>query len=287
MPEAKTAHSELPGNVTRLPPPGERGPSEPRRLPPLTSPAPDPDKEARRAEKRLRELSEPVEPWERYRALRQTLDEAQKFEDLADHKARFAMILMGALNALLLVLALSESSGVASLASQPWIVGYLLLCGSSAIYLFHQAIEALRPRSSNRPRSSVRDAGGEPAEAGLRHHDEVLRQDQEAYLSAWQRVCVEQLNREIARQVHQQAQVNQAKERALTRLYAGLRVMMFLLVGLVLILVTGPRSTTTPPDPRGTGTGDPRMQGREPGPRLLGPRLPGLRQRDLRNNAGS
>jgi hypothetical protein len=211
----------LPNNVARLRPPVSEA-----------------EKEARRAEKRLRELEEPVEPWDRYRALRQTLDEAQKFEDLADHKARFAMILMGALNALVLFVALSELSGGFSLAAQPSVAAYMALCGLAAIYLFHQAIEALRPRALHREG---------PEAIGLRHHDDILRRTDEAYLSAWRDVRVEQLNDEIARQVRRQAEVNKAKETALIRLYAGLRIMMFLLVGLVLILVvTGPGRRVLP-----------------------------------------
>jgi hypothetical protein len=178
--------------------------------------------------------SAPIEPWERYRALRQTLDEAVKFEDLADHKARFAMILMGALNALFFFMVLSGAARRLLSASPPWVVGYLALCGAAAFFLFHQAIEALRPRTSRKP-SGIPEAT--PDAIGLRHHDDVLRRSDDAYVSAWREVSVEEINTEIALQVHRQAEVNQAKERALTRLYAGLRVAMLLLVGLVLLVV--------------------------------------------------
>ena len=247
------SEGKLPTNVARLyPPPEAQGESDHWRVPlparndPSGTRSPsEAEKEARRAEKRRRELSEPVEPWERYRALRQTLDEAQKFEDLADHKARFAMILMGALNADFVVLALSDASGGLSFFAEPQQAGYLALCGAAALYLFHQAIEALRPRSQGRRTPTSGDSGAE-ATIGLRHHDDVLRRSHEAYLAAWQQVGVEQLSREIALQVHRQAQVNRDKEKALTRLYAGLRTMMLLLVGLTIILATAAGRSSRP-----------------------------------------
>lgn len=40
-----------------------------------------------------------LEPWERYRALDDTLDHMRDVSDMGDQKARFALIIMGALNA--------------------------------------------------------------------------------------------------------------------------------------------------------------------------------------------
>jgi len=240
------ADNNYPTNVTRLRPAEDLAIGERWRSPVLpradSRPSEDPDKDARRAEKRQREMAEPVEPWDRYKALRQTLDEAQKFEDLADHKARFAMILMGGLNALLVFGALSDGSGARSLTSQPGLSAYLGLCGVAVVYLFHQAIEALRPRGLRRPRA---ESEGERA-AGLRHHHDVLQLSDAAYLAAWRQVRVEQLNDQIALQVHRQAEVNRAKEKALTRLYSGLRVMMILLVGLVVLTLAAGASRTPP-----------------------------------------
>src|SRR5687768_3464296 len=53
----------------------------------------------------LKDAHRPLESWERYRALTDVLDEAIDLVDLADHKARFALVIMGALNALLFIMA--------------------------------------------------------------------------------------------------------------------------------------------------------------------------------------
>src|SRR3970282_1375825 len=57
--------------------------------------------------KQLKDAHRPLDSWERYRALTDALDEALELVDLADHKARFALIIAGALNVFLYVLGAS------------------------------------------------------------------------------------------------------------------------------------------------------------------------------------
>src|SRR5687767_1110114 len=60
---------------------------------------------SKKQRKLLKDAHRPMDSWERYRALRDILDEAIDLVDLADHKARFALIIMGALNALMFIMA--------------------------------------------------------------------------------------------------------------------------------------------------------------------------------------
>src|SRR5207253_8929391 len=55
--------------------------------------------------KLMRDAHRPLNSWERYRALTDVVDEQLELVDLADHKARFALIIMGALNAFLFIIA--------------------------------------------------------------------------------------------------------------------------------------------------------------------------------------
>src|ERR671925_563958 len=55
--------------------------------------------------KRIADVNRPLDSWERYRALNDSLDEAYEQIDLGNREARFALILMGGLNAALIVLA--------------------------------------------------------------------------------------------------------------------------------------------------------------------------------------
>ncbi|HYN04842.1 MAG TPA: hypothetical protein VE359_20495, partial [Vicinamibacteria bacterium] len=53
----------------------------------------------KKKEAKLRaESTRPLDPWERYRALVDSLEEAQDLVEHADRKARFALVIMGALN---------------------------------------------------------------------------------------------------------------------------------------------------------------------------------------------
>ena len=56
-------------------------------------------KERKREQKRLEDANRPLDSWERYRALNDTMDEAYELVGIANREARFAAILMGALNA--------------------------------------------------------------------------------------------------------------------------------------------------------------------------------------------
>ena len=49
--------------------------------------------------KRLHDSTRPLDSWERYRALVDSLEEAYDLVDIGNREARFALIVMGALNA--------------------------------------------------------------------------------------------------------------------------------------------------------------------------------------------
>src|SRR6266536_6274772 len=59
---------------------------------------------SKKERKRIKDSHRPLDSWERYRALTDTLDEALELVDLADHKARFALIIMTAVNGVLFLL---------------------------------------------------------------------------------------------------------------------------------------------------------------------------------------
>jgi uncharacterized protein YjiK len=184
------------------------------------------EKERRREEKRRLDAHRPLEAWERYRALVDTLDGAQELVDLADHKARFALLIMGALNAVLFVLGTrTEVVGAIPEHLRGWVGAYLLIYAFVALYFFLQAIESLRPRKSRPQISYPGDATFEDYPMGLRFYEDALRRDVEAYRRAWREVRFGQLNAELAVQAHSLARINHAKYGALQRLYVGLQIM--------------------------------------------------------------
>jgi hypothetical protein len=191
-------------------------------------------KALKKREKAREDAHRPLDSWERYRALTDVLDDAMSLVDLADHKARFAIVIMAALNvAIFFVATRTDLAGRLPVRWQPALALYFLAYVLVALYFFLQAIESLRPRK-NQPR--VRyfgEAGLEEHPLGLRFYEDILTRDLEAYRRAWREIRIGQLSNEVAVQAHALAEINRAKYRALGRLYVGLQVMTLMGVGLV------------------------------------------------------
>jgi len=175
-----------------------------------------------------------LDSWERYRALTDALDEATDLVDLADHKARFALVIMAAVNVVLFFSAdaldpLKSRSFALQIVLGIYLFVYILV----ALYFFLQSIESLRPRQSQPQVTPVEQTGIEEFPLGIRFYEDILRRDVDAYKKAWQEVRIGQLNAELAVQAHALAAINKAKYAALRRLYKGLQIMTLMAVGLV------------------------------------------------------
>ena len=143
----------------------------------------DKDKDKDKGKKRKKETKR-ADPWQRYKALHDTLKESQDLVDLADHKARFALIIMGALNAAIIILG-SRSDLLASLPPnlKLWLYVYFGVYATIAIYFLVQAIESLRPRSV--PDLAIKGTVSEKEESlGLRFFVDALRYDLPTYQRA-------------------------------------------------------------------------------------------------------
>ena len=97
------------------------------------------------ASKRLRKLERMLEtrtldPWERYRALTDVLDTYSELLEHADRKTRFALIIMGLLNAVnFLLVARSDVFGVATDSIGTPVAIYVALYAFLSLYFFSQA----------------------------------------------------------------------------------------------------------------------------------------------------
>lgn len=179
----------------------------------------------------------PLDARERYRALNAAMDEAYELIDLNNREGRFALILMSGLNAAVLV-AGTRSDLVSLLAPGARVLAALLFAiyAAVALYFTLQAVQALKP-GHFRPRlgSWSKDRSDYPK--GVRYFEDVIARDAENYWQAWREVTMEQLNAELAVQVHSLCLKNNAKRVALRRLYEGLRVMTLLVAAIVLLFV--------------------------------------------------
>jgi uncharacterized protein YjiK len=205
--------------------------------PVVAGPAEDDGKHRRKEAKLRAESTRSMDPWERYRALVHALEEAQDLVELADRKARFALVLIGALNVAFFFVA--TRSGLADDLPawlRPFLGFYLLVYAAVALFFFLEAIEALRPRSLRPKLAYPGDGGPEHFPEGLRYYEDVVQRDLEAYRKAWRELRFGQLNAELAVQNHVMAHINLHKYRSLRRLYGGLRVLTVLAGGLLAIL---------------------------------------------------
>jgi uncharacterized protein YjiK len=194
-------------------------------------------KRRRKEAKLLAESTRPLNPWERYRALVDSLEEAMDLVELADRKARFALVIMGALNvAFFFLITRSEIVGYVPVWLRPFLGFYLLAYAGVALFFFLEAIEALRPRRFRPHLPYPGEAGPEHYPEGLRYHEDIVLRDLEAHRRAWREVRFGQLNAELAVQNHVLARINMDKYRSLRRLYRGLRVLTILAGGLLAIL---------------------------------------------------
>jgi hypothetical protein len=189
----------------------------------------------RRERKRAHDAERKLDGWERYRALIDASDEAYELIDISNREARFALILMGALNAVVLVL-LTRADALSMLPARDryWLVAMFVAYIVMAVGFLLQAIEALRP---GRFRPRVWDWTGDDDDrpARVRYYEDVIQQTAAEHWKAWQEVRLTQLNAEISVQVHSLSLKNQAKHLAIRRLYVGLRVMALVLGALMVV----------------------------------------------------
>lgn len=171
-----------------------------------------------------------LDPWERYRALIDAYDAFFDMNELADRKTRFALVMMGALNALNVVIGTQRVFGDLTVSIRPVVGVYFTIYAALSVYFFVQAIATLRPRMSLFPQH------GRESRAGLRFVGDIINASDTEYYSRWTQVEIGELCRETANHVQVVARVTDAKFRALDRVYNGLTAMTALSATMVTVL---------------------------------------------------
>jgi hypothetical protein len=179
----------------------------------------------------------PLDAWERYRALNDAMDEAYELMDHSNREARFALLVMGILNAFVVIGASrTELAGALGRTERLIAAGLLSVYAVTAVYFLFQAIAALRPGKYQPDLASWnKDAADYPR--GLRYYEDVIQRDAKSHWQAWREVPLAQLNAELAVQHHSLCLKANAKRVAQARLFAGLRVMVLLEVCLMALFV--------------------------------------------------
>jgi hypothetical protein len=167
-------------------------------------PAIEPTEQPGSERKRLRRLEEtletrPLSSWERYRALCDLLDSYVELAEIADRKTRFALIIMGALNTVNIVLVARPDFLSATLAANRfWLRSYVAVYAVFSLYLFMQAVQALRPRVSQvLGRADRVRASSARGPEGLRFAGDILERSPDDYSMAELDAAMQALEKDV------------------------------------------------------------------------------------------
>jgi hypothetical protein len=186
------------------------------------------DKKARKREAKLRRDAErPPDSFERWRILSELVNEGRQVVDLADHKARYALVIIGVLNAgVFFLVSRAHLFGDVPPAIKPWMIGFVIVyAGLTFLFVYH-AVDCLRPRQlhyADKPRG---DGTRPDAPRGLLYWEAIATYDLPSYQRAWSEARMEQLNAEVVVIAHHLARLIGAKYAALGRLYYGLAALI-------------------------------------------------------------
>lgn len=174
---------------------------------------------------------------ERYRALNDAIREAYELFELSNREVRFALILMGGLNAALAVAASRTDFSATLSPIERTIEGATMgVYAVLAVGFLLQAIDALRP-GQFRPRLTNWPPERDDYPKGVRYYEDVVERDVEEHCSAWKDVTVMQLNAELAVQVYSLCLKNKARKLALRGLYRSLRILTVLFAAILTMFI--------------------------------------------------
>jgi hypothetical protein len=174
-------------------------------------------------------------PETRYRVLHSTLKMETDFLDLADKKARFALVIMSAVNAAAVVFALRGVQDWSS--SHPLAVALraeLLAYGAATLWYIGQAIQALRPRGERGALQELPTEIRPAASMRVLFHTDIAARSREDNRAMWDSLRLDNVTTELADQLHMVSRINVLKYRALGRLYTGVGLMTALLTAALL-----------------------------------------------------
>jgi hypothetical protein len=155
-----------------------------------------------------------LDPWERYRAVSDQCDRLHDVTELYDRKARFALIILGTLNAMN-VLLVTRGDVKHALEMPGVLMAYIGCYALVSVVLLWQAISALSPAASP----------GDRVDGPL-----------DDYCESWKQLQVGELNRQLAAASYSLAQTNAMKLAAVTRLFNGLKILAVLTAVLIIAL---------------------------------------------------
>lgn len=208
-------------------------------------------KEVRREAKRLRKHQEDqvrlLDGWEQYRALWDGIDFKRQIINMGDKKVRFALVINGALNAMLLLMltrgpVLRVMSGALSYTILALLAIYAVL---TFVFVSH-AIEALRPKPEARKADDDHWASRETDGRSVPEHRRAvgyfihgisLQRGFEDERQLWSRARLSDVNAELILFNRSTSQVLQRQLRSLAMVYVELKWLAILAAVIIMAVV--------------------------------------------------
>jgi hypothetical protein len=189
-------------------------------------------------EKKIDEAHRRLDVRDRFRLLTDFIDAERKMIEVADHKARFALVIMGAVNAALFLLTLrGDLFGPVPHPVRPWLLLVLVPYGVVTFVFLLDAARVLQPHMRSWPEVAAAApdplrgtpaAGDDERPLGIMYWGAPAAADFGRYARQWTEIRVGQASAELALLAHELARVNGAQYRALRRLFRGLQVLLVL-----------------------------------------------------------
>ena len=145
-----------------------------------------------------RDAERPPESYERFRILSELVDQGRQVIELADHRARYALVVMSVLNAFVfLVISRSHLLGELPATFRTWLISFIGLYGVLTFIFVFYAVDCLRPRSLRYAEALGDRRSGRQGPLGILYWEGIAGYDLEGFRRAWSEARMEQLNAEV------------------------------------------------------------------------------------------
>jgi hypothetical protein len=183
-------------------------------------------KRRKREAKLRRDAERPPDSFERFKILAELVKEGRQIIDLVDHRARYALVVIGVLNTgVFLVLSRGHLFSGGPSVARAWMIAGLLAYAVVTVLFVYYAVDCLRPRRmqyGHLMNAQATENDPHPGPRGVLYWETIASYDLDAYRRAWSAVRMEQLNAEVVIIAHEQARLIRDKYGVLGRLYTGL-----------------------------------------------------------------
>jgi hypothetical protein len=207
---------------------------------PLPDPTPAEGQSGKQTRKRLSrearlitDAERPPSTFERFKILMDVADEGRRVVDLADHKARYGLLILGVLNATVIIVERGSTFDHLPSGVKPWVTVCLALYAAVTFFCALAAINCLRPRRLHyaellTPQRKEPLATGVYGPRGVLYWESVAGTELGAYRQAWGEVSMGEINAEMVIILHRLGRMIKTKYDALGHLYVGLTALALL-----------------------------------------------------------